>query len=60
MVLIIIFVLAGLWLLPGGVGAGPGLPLGSPPSAAPSEVVAPSLLCRPCPDVPLRRAGTPE
>jgi membrane-bound lytic murein transglycosylase D len=38
MVLIIIFVLAGLWLLPGGVGAGPGLPLGSPP-AAPSGVV---------------------
>ena len=38
MTLIIIFVLAGLWLLPGGVGAGPGLPLGSPP-AAPSEVV---------------------
>jgi membrane-bound lytic murein transglycosylase D len=38
MALIIIFVLAGLWLLPGGVGAGPGLPLGSPP-AAPSEVV---------------------
>jgi membrane-bound lytic murein transglycosylase D len=38
MVLIIIFVLAGLWLLPGGVGAGPGLPLGSPP-AAPSQVV---------------------
>ncbi|MBU4231130.1 MAG: lytic transglycosylase domain-containing protein [Desulfobacterales bacterium] len=37
MTLIIIFVLAGLWLLPGGVGAGPGLPLGSPP-AAPSEV----------------------
>ena len=38
MALIIIFVLAGLWLLPGGVGAGPGLPLGPPP-AAPSEVV---------------------
>jgi len=38
MALIIIFVLAGLWLLPGGVGAGPGLPLGSPP-AAPSQVV---------------------
>ena len=33
MALIIIFVLAGLWLLPGGVGAGPGLPLGSPPAA---------------------------
>ena len=39
MALIIIFVLAGLWLLPGGVGAGPGLPLGPPPAAAPSEVV---------------------
>jgi len=39
MALIIIFVLAGLWLLPGGVGAGPGLLLGPPPSAAPSEVV---------------------
>ena len=37
MALIIIFVLAGLWLLPGGVGAGPGLPLGPPPGAAPSE-----------------------
>jgi len=40
MALIIIFVLAGLWLLPGGVGAGPGLPLGQPPAAAPSEVVS--------------------
>jgi hypothetical protein len=40
MALIIIFVLAGLWLLPGGVGAGPGLPLGPPPSAAPSQVVS--------------------
>ena len=39
MALIILFVLAGLWLLPGGVGAGPGLPLGSPP-AAPAEVVS--------------------
>jgi hypothetical protein len=39
MALIIIFVLAGLWLLPGGVGAGPGLPLAAP-AAAPSEVVA--------------------
>jgi hypothetical protein len=39
MALIILFVLAGLWLLPSGVGAGPGLPLGSPPPAAPSEVV---------------------
>jgi membrane-bound lytic murein transglycosylase D len=37
MALIIIFVLAALWLLPGGVGAGPGLPLGPP--AAPSQVV---------------------
>ena len=40
MALIIIFVLAGLWLLPGGVGAGPGLPLGTPPAAAPSGVVS--------------------
>jgi len=39
MALIIIFVLAGLWLLPGGVGAGPGLPLAAPP-AAPSEAVS--------------------
>jgi membrane-bound lytic murein transglycosylase D len=39
MVLIIIFVLVGLGLLPGGVGAGPGLPVGPPPSAPPSEVV---------------------
>jgi membrane-bound lytic murein transglycosylase D len=39
MTLIIIFVLVGLWLLPGGVGAGPGLPLAAPP-AAPSEVIA--------------------
>jgi membrane-bound lytic murein transglycosylase D len=40
MALIIIFLLAGLWLLPGGVGAGPGLPLGPPPGAAPSQVVS--------------------
>lgn len=39
MAMIIIFVLAGLWFLPGGVGAGPGLPLESPP-AAPSGVVS--------------------
>jgi membrane-bound lytic murein transglycosylase D len=39
MALIILFVLAGLWLLPGGVGAGPGLPLGAPP-AAPAESVS--------------------
>jgi len=38
MVLIIICMLAGLWLLPGGVGAGPGLPVGATP-AAPSEAV---------------------
>jgi hypothetical protein len=38
MALIIIFVLAGLWLLPGKVGAGPGLTLGPPPATAPSEV----------------------
>jgi hypothetical protein len=38
MALLILFVLAGLWLLPSGVGAGPGLPLG-PPTAAPSEIV---------------------
>jgi membrane-bound lytic murein transglycosylase D len=37
MALIIICVLAGLWLLPAGVGAGPGLPLGPPPLVAPSE-----------------------
>ena len=49
MALIIIFVLAGLWLLPGGVGAGPGLPLGPPPSAAPSEVVPFPYFCRPQP-----------
>jgi len=39
MTLIIIVVLAWLWLLPGGVGAGPGLPLGRPPAAAPSEAM---------------------
>jgi membrane-bound lytic murein transglycosylase D len=39
MVLIIIFVLVGLGLLPGGVGAGPGLPVGPPPAVTPSEVV---------------------
>lgn len=36
MALIIIFVLAGLWLFPGAVGVG--LPIGLPPSVAPSEV----------------------
>jgi len=36
MVLMIILVLAGLWLLPGGVGAG--LSLGGPPAAAPAQV----------------------
>jgi peptidoglycan lytic transglycosylase D len=39
MALIIMFILAGLWLLPGGAGAGPGLPL-APPPAAPGGVVA--------------------
>jgi membrane-bound lytic murein transglycosylase D len=39
MVLLIICVLAGLWLFPGGVGAGPGLPLGMPPAAAGPAVV---------------------
>ena len=39
MALIILFIMAGLWFLPSGVGAGPGLPLGPPSSAAPSEVV---------------------
>jgi membrane-bound lytic murein transglycosylase D len=39
MVLIIIFVLAGLWLLPAGVGAGPGLPLGTPPQVASLEAL---------------------
>jgi membrane-bound lytic murein transglycosylase D len=34
MVLIVIFMLAGLWLLPAGVGAGPGVPLGTPPQVA--------------------------
>ncbi len=45
MALIIMFVLAGLWLLPGGVGAGPGLPLGSPPAAGPPRSC-------PCPFLP--------
>jgi membrane-bound lytic murein transglycosylase D len=40
MALIIIFLLAGLWLLPGGVKAGPGLPLGPSPGGAPSQVVS--------------------
>ena len=40
MALIIIFVLAGLWLLPGGVGAGPGLPLAPTPAGAPAQVVS--------------------
>jgi len=39
MVLIIIFVLAGFWLLPAGVGAGPGLPVGPPPQVALPEIV---------------------
>ena len=39
MVLIVIFMLAGLWLLPGGAGAGPGVPLGTPP-----QVTAPETL----------------
>lgn len=34
MVLIVICMLTGLWLLPGGVGAGPGLPMGTPPQVA--------------------------
>ena len=59
MALIIIFVLAGLWLLPGGVGAGPGLPLGPPPLAAPSRGRPFALLRTPRPDVPVRRAGAP-
>ena len=58
MALIIIFVLAGLWLLPGGVGAGPGLPLGSPP-AAPSEVVPLPYFAAPAQMYPVRRAGAP-
>lgn len=37
MVLIIIFVLAGLWFLPGGVGADSAQPQGLPTAAAPSE-----------------------
>ena len=59
MALIIIFVLAGLWLLPGGVGAGPGLPLGPPPGR-PLRGRPLALFCRPRPDVPVRRAGAPE
>jgi membrane-bound lytic murein transglycosylase D len=39
MVMIVIFVLAGLWLLPGGVGAGPGLLVGSPPQVAAPEAL---------------------
>jgi membrane-bound lytic murein transglycosylase D len=39
MVLIVICMLAGLWLLPAGVGAGPGLPMGTPPQVAPSEAL---------------------
>jgi membrane-bound lytic murein transglycosylase D len=38
MILILIFALAGVWLLPGGVGAD--LPLGPPPGAAPSQAVS--------------------
>jgi membrane-bound lytic murein transglycosylase D len=39
MALIILFVLAGLWFLPGGVGADAGLPLGPPAAAAPSAAM---------------------
>jgi membrane-bound lytic murein transglycosylase D len=39
MVLIVICMLAGLWLLPAGVGAGPGLPMGTPPQVGPSEAL---------------------
>jgi membrane-bound lytic murein transglycosylase D len=39
MVLIVICMLAGLWLLPAGVGAGSGLPMGTPPPVAPSEAL---------------------
>ena len=39
MALIILFVLAGLWFLPGGVGADAGLPLGPPAAAAPSSAM---------------------
>ncbi len=39
MVLIIIFMLAGLWLLPAGVSAGPGVPVGPPPKIATSETL---------------------
>jgi membrane-bound lytic murein transglycosylase D len=34
MVLILIFMLAGLWLMPAGAGTGPGVPVGTPPQAA--------------------------
>jgi peptidoglycan lytic transglycosylase D len=39
MVLIIISLLSALWLLPAGVGAGPGLPVGKPPQVAAPEVL---------------------
>ena len=60
MALIILFVLAGLWFLPGGVGAGPGLPPGPPPAAAPSEAGPLPYYAAPGPDAPVRRTGAPE
>ncbi len=54
MVLIIIFVLAGLWLLPAGVGAGPGLAMGTPPQVASLGGSAASLLCAAVPGYFLR------
>ena len=60
MALIILFVLAGLWLLPGGVGAGPGLPPGPPPAAAPSEAGRLPYFAAPAQMLPVRRTGAPE
>jgi membrane-bound lytic murein transglycosylase D len=39
MALMIIFLLVSFWLVPGGLGAGPGVPPPGPPAAAPPEVV---------------------
>ena len=60
MALIILFVLAGLWFLPVGVGADSGTAPGAAAAAAPSEARAHALLCRAGPDAPVRRTGAPE
>jgi membrane-bound lytic murein transglycosylase D len=39
MVLIVISMMTGLWFLPGGAGAGPALPMGTPPRVATSEAL---------------------